>query len=151
MARRKVAAQTAKPRIVEFVDKEPSAFATMLGGLIEANVMGRPEKTDDFASLAARVGIWVTEIDEGVTLDFRGGKLSVYNGLKPNRAITIRTDAATVMALSNLRIGVFGLPVYYDDLGRSVVLKLVQGGLKIDGLFGNLATLNTVTRLFSVR
>jgi hypothetical protein len=151
MARRKLAGQAVKPRIVEFVDKEPSAFASMMGALIEANVMGRPEKTDDFASLVARVGIWITDIDEGVTLDFRGGMLSVHNGLKPKRAITIRTDADTVMSLSNLRIGLFGLPVYYDGFGRSVALKLVQGRLKIDGLIGNLATLNSVTRIFSVR
>jgi hypothetical protein len=77
--------------------------------------------------------------------------LSVHNGLKPKRAITIRTDADTVMSLSNLRIGLFGLPVYYDGFGRSVALKLVQGRLKIDGLIGNLATLNSVTRIFSVR
>jgi hypothetical protein len=113
--------------------------------------MGRPEKTNDFASLDARIGIWVTDIDEGVTLDFKGGQLLVHNGLKPKRAITIRTDAETIMGLSNLRIGLFGLPIYYDGLGRSVALKLVQGKLKIDGLFGNLSTLNTVTRLFSVR
>jgi hypothetical protein len=123
----------------------------MMGALIEANVMGRPEKTNDFASLDARIGIWVTDIDEGVTLHFKGGQLSVHNGLKPKRAITIRTDAETIMSLSNLRIGLFGLPIYYDSLGRSVALKLVQGKLKIDGLFGNLSTLNTVTRLFSVR
>jgi hypothetical protein len=151
MARRKVASQSANPRIVVFMDAEPSAFASMMGALIEANVMGRPEKTNDFASLYARIGIWVTDIDEGVTLDFKGGQLAVHNGLKPKRAITIRTDADTIMGLSNLRIGLLGLPIYYDGLGRSVALKLVQGKLKIDGLFGNLSTLNTVTRLFSVR
>jgi hypothetical protein len=151
MARRKVASQSANPRIVVFMDAEPSAFAAMMGALIEANVMGRPEKTNDFASLDARIGIWVTDIDEGVTLDFKGGQLAVHNGLKPKRAITIRTDADTIMGLSNLRIGLLGLPIYYDGLGRSVALKLVQGKLKIDGLFGNLSTLNTVTRLFSVR
>jgi hypothetical protein len=32
-----------------------------------------------------------------------------------------------------------------------VAAKLVRRRLRIDGLFGNLATLNTVTRIFSVR
>jgi hypothetical protein len=151
MARRKVSAQAARPSLVEYPDKEPSAFASMLGGLIEANVTSRPEKANDFASLVARVGIWVTDIDEGVTLDFKGGKLAVHNGLKPKRAITIRADAETVMSLSNLKIGLFAMPVYYDEVGRSVALKLVRGRLKIDGLLGNLATLNSVTRIFSVQ
>ncbi len=137
--------------MVEYPDKEPSAFASMLGGLIEANVRGRTDKQKDFDSLVARVGIWVNDIDEGVTLDFKGGKLVVHNGLKPRRTITIRTDADTVMNLSNLKIGLLGLPVYYDEVGRGVAGKLIRGQLKIDGLLLNLLTLNAVTRIFSVQ
>lgn len=122
----------------------------MLGGLIEANVENSAAKKKDFESLAARVGIFVTDIDEGVTLDFRNGSLVVHNGLQSNRDLTIRAEADTVMNLSNLKIGLFGMPVYYDDVGRGVAAKLLQGKLRIDGLLGNLATLNTVTRIFSV-
>jgi hypothetical protein len=149
MARRKVKAESES--LVDYADKEPSAFASMLGGLIEANVQSRPEKEEDFDSLVARVGIWVTDIDEGVTLDFKGGKLTVHNGLKPRRTITIRTDAETVMGLSNLKIGWLGLPVYYDEVGRGVATKLLRGKLKIDGLLPNVMTLNAVTRIFSVQ
>ena len=123
----------------------------MLGGLIEANVDSRPEKRKDFESLRARVGIFVTDIDEGVTLDFQHGSLVMHNGLQPKRDITIRAEADTVMGLSNLKIGLFGMPVYYDAVGRGVALKLVRGKLRIEGLLGNLATLNTVTRIFSVQ
>jgi hypothetical protein len=137
--------------LVGYDDDEPSAFASMLGGLIEANIRSHPEKERDFESLKARVGIWVTDIDEGVTLDFKGGKLVVHNGLKPRRKLTIRTDADTVMSLSNLKIGLFGLPVYYDEVGRGVAFKLLQGKLKIEGLLSNVMTLNTVTRIFSVQ
>jgi hypothetical protein len=147
MARRKISAR----KKVEYADDEPSAFATMLGGLIEANVDGRPEKRKDFDGLAARVGVFVTDIDEGVTLDFDHGHLMVHNGLQPRRDITIRAEADTVMNLSNLKIGPFGMPVYFDGVGRGVVAKLAQGKLKIDGLLGNIATLNTVTRIFSVQ
>jgi len=123
----------------------------MLGGLIEANVRSHPEKERDFDSLKARVGIWVTDIDEGVTLEFARGNLIVHNGLKSRRTLTIRTDADTVMSLSNLKIGLLGLPVYYDEVGRAVALKLLTGKLKIDGLLPNVMTLNTVTRIFSVQ
>jgi hypothetical protein len=146
MARRKIAGKT-----VSYSDAEPSAFASMLGGLIEANVENSPAKKKDFESLGASVGIFVTDIDEGVTLDFRKGSLVVHNGLQPKRDLTIRAEADTVMNLSNLKIGLFGMPVYYDDVGRGIAAKLVQGKLRIDGLLGNLATLNTVTRIFSVR
>jgi hypothetical protein len=123
----------------------------MLGGLIGANVMARQEKKRDFDTLVARVGIWVTDIDEGVTLAFDAGKLTVYNGLEPGRTITIRAEAETVMSLSNLKIGLFGMPVYYDEVGRGVAAKLLRGKLKIEGLLPNVATLNRVTRIFSVQ
>ena len=144
MARRAV-------KLVEYADAEPSAFATMLGGLIEANVLASPSKRQDFDALTARVGIWVTDIDEGVTLAFDAGRLTVHNGLEPGRRITIRAEAETVMSLSNLKIGLLGLPIYYDSVGRGVALKLVQGKLKIEGLIANVATLNRVTRIFSVQ
>jgi hypothetical protein len=147
MARRKV--KTADP--VSYADAEPSAFASMLGGLIDANIANNAARRRDFDELKARVGVWVTDIDEGVTLHFQGGSLVVANGLQPNRDITIRTDAETVMNLSNLRIGLFGMPVYYDEIGRGVAAKLMRRKLRIDGLLGNIATLNTVTRIFSVR
>jgi hypothetical protein len=137
--------------LVDYADGEPSAFASMLGGLIEANIESRPEKMRDFRSLVARVGIWVNDIDEGVTLNFNGGKLTVHNGLTPKRTITIRSDAETVMSLSNLKIGPLGLPVYYDEVGRRVAGKLLRGNLKIEGLLPNMMTLNAVTRIFSVQ
>jgi hypothetical protein len=151
MARRKLKPAEDEPPLVEYADREPSAFSSMLGGLIEANVKSREEKQGDFENLVARVGIFVTDIDEGVTLDFKGGKLVVHNGLKPRRTITIRTDADTVMSLSNLKIGPLGMPIYVDEVGRGVALKLLRGGLKIDGLLPNLFTLNAVTRIFSVQ
>jgi len=153
MARRsgKVKSEPKKEGLVDYADDEPSAFASMLGGLIEANVESRIEKRKDFSTLVARVGIWVNDIDEGITLDFRGGWLTVHNGLVPNRTLTIRTDAETVMSLSNLKIGLFGLPIYYDEVGRGVAAKLLSGKLKIDGMLANVMALNAVTRIFSVQ
>src|ERR1700716_124072 len=104
MARRPVEVPT-EPGMVQYASKEPSAFAGMLGGLIEANVLASPAKRKDFDALTARVGIWVTDIDEGVTLVFAAGRLTVYNGLESARTITIRAEAETVMSMSNLKIG----------------------------------------------
>jgi hypothetical protein len=151
MARREVEATARKSELVGYASSEPTAFAEMLGGLIEANVLASPAKRKDFDVLVARVGFWVTDIDEGVTLVFNAGALTVYNGLEAGRTITIRAEAETVLSLSNLRIGLFGLPVYYDEVGRGVAAKLLGGTLKIDGLLQHIATVNRVTRVFSVR
>jgi hypothetical protein len=151
MAGRRLGTTAKQPRLVEYASQEPSAFAEMLGGLIEANVRANPNKRKDFDALVARVGIWVTDIDEGVTLVFDAGRLTVYNGLEPRLTITIRAEAETVMSLSNLKIGPFGLPVYYDEVGRGVAVKLLRRKLQIDGLLPHIATLNRVTRIFSVQ
>jgi hypothetical protein len=131
--------------------EEASPFAQMLGGLIEANVERRPEKRADFDSLRARVGVFVTDIEEGVTLDFQGGRLVVHNGLQADRDLTIRADADTVMQLSNVKIGFARMPNYVNATGREVLSKMLRGQLRIDGLLGNLTALNQVTRLFSVQ
>jgi hypothetical protein len=151
MARRRVEGAAGEAGLVEYASEVPSAFAGMLGGLIEANVRANPAKKKDFDALTARVGIWVTDIDEGVTLVFDSGRLTVYNGLEPRRTITIRAEAETVMSLSNLKIGPFGVPVYYDEVGRGVALKLMRGKLRIDGMLANIQVLNRVTRIFSVQ
>jgi hypothetical protein len=137
--------------VVEYADgDDASAFAQMLGGLIQANVSARPEKRRDFDALSARIGFLVTDIGEAVTLEFGAGRLLVRNGLGPDRDVTIRADADTVMQLSNVRIGFAGMPNYLDSTGRQVAGKLLKGQLRIEGLLGNLTTLNQVTRLFSV-
>jgi hypothetical protein len=136
---------------VEYADgEEASAFAQVLGGLIEANVAARPERRRDFDSLAARVGIVVTDIDEAVTLEFGGGHLLVRNGLAPGCDVTIRADADTVMLLSSVPVGFAGMPNYLAPAGRDVVCRMLRGRLRIGGVLGNLTTLNQVTRLFSV-
>lgn len=145
-----VAGRGVKPLVEYVAGDDASAFAQMLGGLIEANVSSRTEKRRDFDALKARVGIYVTDIEEGVTLDFEGGHLVVHDGLQGGRDLTIRADADTVMQLSNVRIGFAGMPNYFDATGRDVVGKMLSGRLRVDGILGNLTTLNQVTRLFSV-
>jgi len=137
--------------LVEYADgEEASALAQMLGGLIEANVEASSERRRDLEDLRARVGILITDIDEGITLDFQGGHLVVSSGLEAGCDVTIRSDSETVMQLSGLKVGFAGMPNYLDAAGRGVVASVLSGRLKIEGIFGNLTVLNQVTRLFSV-
>ncbi len=137
--------------LLDYADgQDASPFGRMLGELIHANLR-RADRRRDFDGLRTRVGIEVTDIGEAVTLDFQAGRLVISNGLRPQRAITIRTDSDTVLQLSNLRIGPLGLPVYVDATGRDVVRKLLSGRLKIEGMLANVGALSAVTRIFSVR
>jgi hypothetical protein len=137
--------------LVEYADgDEASAFGQMLGGLIEANVEANAERRRDFDALEARVGVFLTDIEEGVTLDFQRGHLVVNDGLEPGRDVTIRADSDTVMQLSNVKVGFAGMPNYFDPTGREIVTRMLSGRLRIEGILGNLTVLNQVTRLFSV-
>jgi hypothetical protein len=137
--------------LVEYAEgAEESAFAQMLGGLIEANVSGSVDKRRDFDALRARVGVHVSDLGESVTLEFENGRLVVYEGLEPERDLTIHADAETVMQLSSLRVGFARIPIYFDAVGRDLVGRILRGRLRIDGVPGNLTTLNRVTRIFSV-
>jgi hypothetical protein len=136
---------------VEYAEGEDAtALGQMLGGLIEANVESSAERRRDFDDLRARVGVFVTDIEEGVTLEFQGGHLVVRGGLEPGRDVTIRADSDTVMQLSSIKVGFAGMPNYLDSTGRGVLTRMLSGSLRIEGLFGNLTVLNQVTRLFSV-
>ena len=123
----------------------------MLGGLIEANVSARPEKRVDFDKLHARVGISALDAEEAATLDFESGHLTISSELRSGRQLTITADSETVLQLSNLKIGPLGMPVYFDETGRSVAGKLFSGKLKISGLPMQLDRLNRLTRIFSVQ
>ena len=142
LARRKL--KTTLTKAVEYADQAPSAFASMLGGLIEANVESRPARRKDFDSLAARVGIWVTDIDEGVTLDFRKGSLVVA----VTRAHAIDMGALRERILANELAGAFDV---YDVEPLPPGDPLRGRPNVVEGLLGNLATLNTVARIFSVQ
>lgn len=152
--RRRVSRRGLRPPTahIEYADQDQAtALARMLGGLIEANLEGAPARRRAFERLRGGVGIEVVDAGEAVTLEFLGEVLTVHNGLGKGRLITIRGDSSTVMELSNLRIGAFGIPVYWDSTGRSIIGQVLAGKLKIQGMLAHIATLNRLTRVFSVR
>ncbi len=125
-------------------------MASMLAGLITANVEQHPERWEDFHRLSGTsVSIEVPDIEESLTLTFAGDDLVVRNGKQGKPAVTIRADSDVVMALNLVKTGPMGIPNYFDAAGREVVRALVSGKLKIGGMW-RVDTLNRVTRLFSV-
>lgn len=137
---------------MEYVPRaEESAFAQMLGGLIEANVERDPRTRRDFDRLTARIGVHATDIGELVTLDFQGGRLVVHDTLEDRRDVTLHASSDALMSMTGVGVGPLRTPNYLDSAGRDMLAKAVRGQLRIDGLAGNLTTLTRLTRLFSVR
>ncbi|HEV3234071.1 MAG: hypothetical protein WAT58_12435 [Candidatus Dormiibacterota bacterium] len=131
-------------------EDEASPMAAMLAGLITANIEQNPERWDDFHKLSGTsVSIEVPDIDEALTLTFAGDDLVVRNGKRGRPAVSIKADSDIVMALNLVKTGPMGMPNYFDENGRNVVKAIINGKLKIGGMW-RVDTLNRVTRLFSV-
>jgi hypothetical protein len=128
---------------------QASGLASMMGTLLAQNVAQHPAKSTDLRRLRGDVLIDVSDLQEQVTLQFSGGVCTVQNGAVGRPKVRLRTDSATLMGLSAVRIGPLGLPNYVDANGRAVIRAMVGRRLRIKGM-RHVATLNRVTRLFSV-
>ncbi len=128
---------------------DASGLAAMMGTLLAQNVERVPQRFEDFRRVDADVLIEVGDLDQAITLSFRGDRCTIHNGRTGNPKVGIRTDSETLMRLSMVHIGALGLPNYFDEPGRNVLRAMRTGKLRISGMH-HIQTLNRITRLFSV-
>jgi len=127
---------------VQYTDQEPNGLATMLGGLIEANLEAHPDR-ERFLKPAV-VAIIAPDVDVSVTIRMAPGRVEVANGVRTRPDITVRADSDTLMELSSVPLR-FGLPDNMTPEGRAVTGKLMKGTIKVKGMVrapGKLARLN---------
>jgi hypothetical protein len=137
------------PEVVLADGDNASGLASMMGTLLAQNVERAPAKLDDFRRVESDVLIEVPDLGEAITMSFTGDRCTIHNGARGRARVRIRADSETLMGLSQLRIGRLGLPNYFDDNGKAVLRAMSKGKLRIGGMH-HVATLNRVTRLFSV-
>ncbi len=137
------------PEVVLADGDNASGLASMMGTLLAQNIERAPGKFEDFRRVESSVLIEVTDLGEAITMSFVGDRCTIDNGRRGKPRVRIRTDSETLMGLSMLKIGPLGLPNYFDDNGKAVLRAMSKGRLRIGGMH-HLATLNRVTRLFSV-
>jgi hypothetical protein len=128
---------------VEYPDPEPNGLASMLGGLLEANVAAHPGR-ERLLSSVATYGIRAADIEVEVSIRLAPGKITVRNGIVGKPQIMVETDAETLVGLSSVPLR-FGLPDVATKEGREVNWKLLRRQLKVRGLLlhpGKLARLN---------
>jgi membrane protein YdbS with pleckstrin-like domain len=130
---------------------EEAGLATMLTDLMQQNIQQHPEREADFNALNGSVAIEATDAEVSLTLDFRGGELTAYGGIKGKPDLKIAAESATVLELSNARL-FLGLPDLTDPSGRAVLQKIFSGALKLSGagLFLKPLLLVRFTKLLSV-
>ena len=131
---------------VSYVD-DPNGLATMLGGLIEANLAAHPERE----ALLKPAIVVITAPDAGVSVTIRmaRGRVEVANGVRGRPTLRVRADSETLIELSVVPLRL-GLPDTMTPQGREVTAKLMKGTIKVEGMFRSLGTLTRLNRLLSV-
>ncbi len=133
---------------VEYVDGEPNGLATIVGGLIEANLIAHPER--ERLLKRAAIGIIADDAGVAVSLRFSPGRVTVASGFVGGGAdLIIRTTSEDLIAMSSVPLR-FGLPDVFTAAGREVTGNLLSGRLKVAGLFRHLPALSRLQRLLSV-
>lgn len=128
---------------------EKTALTGMIADIIRGNLDSKPEKLKDFKALRANVNILAEDAKVEITLDFRKGELEIFSGKEGKSQISIKTDSATLLDLTNIRIKA-GLPNFFDSNGREVIKKILRGDLRIKGLFTRTVSLIRLTKVLSV-
>ena len=133
--------------IISYTDDEPNGLATMLGGLIEANLRDHPDRE----RLLKPAVIAVTAPDAGVSVTIRvaPGRVEVSNGLRGRPHLAVRADSDTLIELSAVPLR-FGLPDPMTREGREVTGMLMRGQIKVRGIFRGAAKMARLNQLLSV-
>ena len=136
---------------------EANGFAVMMGDLVRQNLEANPHKRKDFDALTCNVAIVVEDADVALTLCFEGGHLTVRDGVSGIPDATIRGDADSVIAMSNVPLSRrFGVPwAHPRDKVAVASLKAflsasVQGRVHVHARLGAIAMLGKLTRIMSV-
>jgi hypothetical protein len=124
-------------------------LAEMMFNLIRQNLEQKPQRLSSFRALHSDVVIIARDIDITITLAFKGGELTIYNGIIGKADLKIIADHDAILELSLINI-CMGLPNYFDKTGRNILKKLLLGNLKIEGMLKNPFQLIHLTKIFSV-
>lgn len=131
-------------------DAGDAGMAVMMADMIRANLQNKPERIKDFNKLNGNIWITAEDAETEMTMMFDGGSLLVHAGKLGDPILQISTDSSTLLELANIQIK-YGMPYYFDDVGRMVLKKLLKGELKIKGMFAHNMALTYMTKVISVK
>lgn len=133
---------------VILTDRDPNGLATMIAGLIEANLLHHPDR----AQLLRAAVVDLEAVDAGVAVSIRmePDAVTVANGpSNPPADLRVRADSLVLveLAATPLRLG---MPDAFHREGRAIMRKIASGQIRVDGMLRSPGTLTRLTRLLSV-
>jgi hypothetical protein len=133
---------------VQYPDPEPNGLATMLGGLIEANLNTHRERAT-LLQKRATFAIVAPDVDVAVSIRLYRGTVTVRNGVIGRPDVMIRANSDDLIGMSAVPLR-WGLPDLRTKEGREINGKLVKGRLKVEGLLTHPGKLARLNKLMSV-
>lgn len=131
---------------VVFLDDEPNGLASMVGGLIEQNLVRDPGRahllTGGSAVLVA------PDADVRVSLRLGPGEVEVRNGADPNADLVVTADSGRLLGLAGAPLRL-GLPDAITSEGRAVLRDLGARRVRIRGMATHPGLLRRLTMLLS--
>jgi hypothetical protein len=133
---------------VTYADHQPNGLASMLGGLLEANLRASPERAELLR--LSTVQLIATDAEVSTCLRISPSGVEVANDRPSARVdLSVRASSSDLIALSAMPLR-FGLPDPLRREGRSIISKLFRGRIRVTGLMRHPAMLTRLTRLLSV-
>lgn len=131
-------------------DAEDNGLAAMLAGLVEQNLLDRPDKRRDFERLDARIAIVAEDAGVSLTLLFERGKLQVEDGIVGIPDLTVRAASDDIVQMSLIELGPLGLPNVRGAETRKVLAASRSGRIHIYGALAHPLVALRLTRLLSI-
>ncbi|MEW6475051.1 MAG: hypothetical protein AB1679_22590 [Actinomycetota bacterium] len=119
---------------------ELNGVARLLARVVDEK-LEEPEKKRIFDRLDFVLSAHVTDVGQSASVTFRNGDATVERGRSGRADLAVECDNATFVQFTMFKVGWRGLPVVWDDNGRSVLKKLATGRLRIRGLVRHLPAL----------
>jgi hypothetical protein len=113
-----------------------NGLAMMLQGLIAESVAASSAKRKDFESMSSSFGIVAPDAEVTVTLEFGGGRCTIYDGLRHEPDLVITADSGKIPELSLIPFR-YGVPWLLEEQGqkqvKELLMALVKREIRIDG------------------
>jgi len=131
-----------------------SPLASMVADLIGQNVAANPHKAEALHSLEFGVAIHASDLDESVTLHFRGPHGLLVDGVRDDShvpAVVITAESSGILDLARLSlVGKSGIPILWNSVGASVARRVLAGKIRIKPVLPYLGKLTRLLKVISV-
>lgn len=111
-----------------------NGLAIMMATMMSQNLADHPERRRTFERLVGRVAIVAEDAGVALTMELKGGRAIVHDGIVGIPDLTIRGSAELIADLSRMETGRFGLPDPRGEVNRAMVAALREKRLRIYGL-----------------